>query len=158
MYKYSNSNTEYFSLHDCRATRLTVGDHTLAFEFEDGFWVIENNTMLNQYTGRSEVGFTTESDKPEWDITVYVFEHIDTDKDTEENKAVRTCIPLEKFKALLQNGAELEFLDEYKGCEKYFYDCVLWYKKGKVPRTADCQIFISAKDITYRWNELKTDK
>ena len=157
MYKYSDNNTDNFSLHDCRATKLIIGENSLTFEFEEGFWVIGKGTMLNQYTGRSEVGFTISSDKPEWAISVYLIKYLDTDEDSEEDRALRTGMPLDKLAELLNNGAELEFLDEYKGYGKYYYECVLWHPKGTVPRTEDCQIYISAKDITYRWNEVKTD-
>jgi hypothetical protein len=156
MYKFSDNDINHFSLHDCRATKLTIGDHSLTFEFEDGYYLC-GGTMLNQYTGRSEVSFTTPSDKPDWNISIYVFEYLDTDEDSEESRAIRTSIPVDKFIELLNNGAQLEFLDEYSGYEKFFYDCVLWYPKGVVPRTMDCQIFIRAKDITYRWNEVKTE-
>ena len=156
MYKYSDNDTGHFSLHDCRATKLTIGDHKLTFEFEDGFYLC-GGTMLNQYTGKSEVSFTTTSDRPDWNISVYLIEYLDTDEDSEEERAIRTSMLLDKFTELLKNGAELEFIDEYSSYEKFFYDCVLWYPKGEVPRTVDCQIFINAKDITYRWNEIKTD-
>ena len=153
MYKYSDNNNDNFSLHDCLATKFIIGDHKLTFEFEEGFWVIKDCPAFSKYTGRSEVSFTTASDNPEQDICVYLVKYLNDRDDSE----IRTPMPLDKFAELLSNGTELEFLYEDIEDESYSYLCVLWYPKGTVPRTEECRAVIRAKDITYRWNEVRSD-
>lgn len=148
MYKLSDNNPENFSLHDCKATKLIIGECTLTFEFEDGFYLC--GTEQTQYTGRSELEFTLAYKDVSWNITVYLFSKTDDD-----DRMIRSEISPDRFAELLNSGAELEFLDEYKGYGRYLYDCIMWYRAGEIPRTEECQMIIAAKDITYRWNEVK---
>ena len=73
-------------------------------------------------------------------------------KTEEENKSVREEISLAEFADMMNNGAELEFINLYKGDSAYLFDCWIWFKNE--PYHKECEIIISAYELTYYWNEL----
>ena len=152
MYSYTDNNrNDDISLHDCRATEITVKEGYLSFLFEKGFWVLESNrNNYNEcisYTDKSEVKFKTLSKDTESDVTVYIFTDI-----KESDKSIRETLTLNSLKEMLDNGMELEFLYSYRGYNSYIFECWLWFDYE--PYHKECVLIISAEDAVYSWNEL----
>ena len=152
MYKYSDNNSgNDISLHDCRASRILFDSKKITFVFEEGFYLeAENANNYNNklsYTGRSEIVFDTIHKKTETDMIIYVFS--DT---AENNKMIREEISPAELAEMMNNGAELEFLYSYKGDSSYLYNC--WLRFGTEHYHKECEIIISADNVTYYWNEI----
>ena len=152
MYKFSDNNENNdISLHDCRAEKIIIGDKSLSFVFENGIYIsAENMNNYNKklsYTDKAEIVFDTIHKNIETDVIIYIFS-----KTEEENKSVREEISLAEFADMMNNGAELEFINSYKGDSAYLFDCWLWFKNE--PYHKECEIIISAYELTYYWNEL----
>ncbi len=109
MYKYTETDENAVSLHDCRASGLSYGTGYIAFTFSEGIYVMENcvhnhNKKLS-YTGEAEMRFTGFTWKDaEWNITIYIFTETEDDK-----KQIREEITLSSLTDMINGGAELEF-------------------------------------------------
>ena len=61
MYRHCDDDPSLFSLHDCRAEKMSYESRTLSFYFPDGFWVTRdhplNSTGKIVRTGPSEVKY-----------------------------------------------------------------------------------------------------
>lgn len=154
MYKNFDRNTGSIGLHDCRATKVSLKKDVLAFEFEDGFWVGENNPK-NPYgkvlgTDASRVDFHLLYGNVEDDLTFYAF--------AEKNgRTVRKRYSYKKLaKKLNDKGQELEFLYAYTGYNSIIFECELHFKKK--PYRRECVMIISTDDVRYRWNNICEDK
>lgn len=91
MYRYSYQTgtaniveEESVSLHDCKATQISLKEGTLSFYFPDGFYVARNGSDGRKvfYTGEAKVEFPLLY-PDDTDITIYVF--------TEENGETCVC-------------------------------------------------------------------
>lgn len=156
MYKYSDHNEkDDISLHDCRATMIILNGRMLSFIFKEGFWICESNrNNFNKklsYTGESEVKFKLLHRNAQSNITIYIF----TDT-TDENKAIRECIPLDLFITQINGGMELEFLYAYKGYQSFIFECWLWFDDE--PYSKECVMIIDADEVTYSWNTLYAEE
>lgn len=154
MYKFSDNNeNDDIILHDCRATHISSDGNILTFEFEDGFWIGENNKQ-NPYgkilcTDKAEVKFTLPDEDILSNVTVYIF--------TEENsKTIREEWEFEEFIRKINNGMELEFLYPYKGYDSIIYKCWLWFDEE--PYHKSCELIIYENEITYHWNNICENK
>ena len=152
MYKHCDSNDEYVSLHDCRATKVTFENGVLKFVFQDGFWITQGHpdNMLHKTdrTGESEVKFLLENGD-EYDVTLYVFEE-------REQETVREEWELDKFmECINKKNCALEFLYQYKGYHSMIIECWLWFDEE--PYHKECELKLSLKDVEYYWNHLCED-
>lgn len=152
MYKYSDDFDSGFSLHDCRATEITLDTGSISFVIPNGICVLASNannpTGKHCYTDRAEITF---SDPCFLDIggscTVYLYSCTD-DKNTD----IREEIPAQKLAEMLRNGAELEFLYTFVGFRSYLFKCWLWFHEE--PYHKECELIISAEETLCCWNEL----
>ena len=147
MYKNCDSNDEYLSLHDCRATKISYTNGIVTFNFPDGIWVTashpDNKTGKTVRTDEAEVKFSLTTDE---ETTVYVFKEKFKKIFREEWQLheLMECINL-------KNG-KLEFLYQYKGFNSMIIECCLW--SAKKPYYNECELKLSVKDVKYCWNEL----
>ena len=156
MYKYTDSLDSGIGLHDCRAKKLTLGDGSMTFVFDEGIYVLpenpDNPTGEVCYTDRAEITFCNTLFKaPEDGCTVYLFS--DTD---DEARSVREEISAQKLADMLDEGMELEFLYTYKRYRSYIFRCWLWFDKE--PYHRECELIIAAEETFCRWNELHTEE
>ena len=153
MWKYSDNNN--ISLHDSRATKMKIDDSFITFTFDNGFWIlaenINNSNKKLSCTDKSEVIFHTVYNGAESNVTVYIFTKTD-----EENKAIREEITPYKLVELVNSGIELEFIYSYKGYQSFLFECWLWFDKE--PYHKECEIIISADNVTYNWNSMFVDE
>lgn len=151
MYKYYDKNeNDDISLHDCRATAVSLKNKKLAFTFPDGFFVCDQNKQ-NPYgktlcTDQSEIEFQI----LEEDVTVYIFSR-KMGKTIREEWEIRDYI--EKIN---DHTYELEFLYKYKGYQSMIFECMIWFNKK--PYCKECVLMMRTEDITYRWNQLCEDR
>ena len=157
MYKYSDSyDNNCISLHDCRATELKLGEDSISFIFDDGFYITkdckENGSGVLWYTGRSEVVFGDIDTKNIGEyVTVCLFSGTDS-----EGNAVRDEITVPKLAKKLKSGMELEFLYTRKENKAYTFDCWLWFDTE--PYHKECELRISSESMNCFWNELFEEK
>lgn len=156
MYKFFDRNeNDDISLHDCKATKISIRKDILSLEFEDGFWVSEHHRH-NPYgkllaTDKSRVDFRLLYDEPEDNVTFYVF------KEKKHGKVIRKQYSLKKLmKKINEKGKELEFLYAYQGYNSIIFECWLWQKKK--PYHRECVLILSTDDIIYRWNQICENK
>ena len=159
MWKYTELDAyNTISLHDCKATSITMEDSNLIFDFPDGFWITPASSYIDRdrriKTGPAQLcihGFFEEAPFDAIDIykTVRIF-----------GKPV-LCRRLQPddpiFLKMLQTGKyELEFITEYHAAISSLYQCWIWKKNSGV--YAECQFELAAKSIEYRWNEIRYDR
>ena len=146
------NTTEYgkypISLHDCRATGLTVQGDELVFTFADGFWVYdEDNEGGMIKTETAEVRIVGAADGE-----VHLFRELRLFR--RRICTTRITVPLETLAANLNSGRwELEFLYEYHGGVGVIYQGWLWMKRR--PYHRECNLSMGYKKIEYRWNDLQ---
>lgn len=156
MYQYSDHNEHNdISLHDCRAAKLIIGQNTVTFVFETGIYVLESNSQNynNQlsYTEEAEVVFRTKHRDIRNAVTVYLFtETADSDR------AIRESVSPAALAEMLGSGMELEFLYAYQGYQSWLFTCWLW--SDAEPYHRECEIIISAEEVTYYWNALHPEE
>lgn len=156
MYKYFDRNeNDDISLHDCKATKVSLRKDILSFEFADGFWISEKNRH-NPYgkllcTDKSRVDFRLLYDDPEENVTFYLF------KEKKHGKVIRKQYSLKKLmKKINDKGRELEFLYAYQGYNSIIFECEIWFDKK--PYSRECVLIVSTDDMIYRWNQICEDK
>ncbi len=135
------------SLHDCKATKVSLEDEILSFSFPDGFWVRnkDNTDKKLFYTDEGQVNFMLLY-ADDIAVTIYIF----TEKD---GKIIREECTIEKFMSQINNGlCSLEFLYSYIGYQTFKFDCWIWFDKE--PYHKECELIISAQEIVYQWNNL----
>lgn len=49
----------------------------------------------------------------------------------------------------------LEFLYNYKNCNRHVFECMIWTKNRK---NFECQLFTEYSDIEYSWNDINKDR
>ena len=142
------------SLHDCKATQISIDGNTLSFTFDDGFWVINDNTYNDNKLHKSDqaVMHTLLIDDKYLDsITIYVFHQ------KKQNKAIRMEISLDELMQRVNSKrASLEFLYLYKGFQSYIFECQL--NSSKKPYFHECVIQIRTDHLSYDWNNVLKDR
>ena len=146
------------SLHDCKATSITMEGSDLIFDFPDGFWITPASSYIDRdcpiKTGPAQLcihGIFEEAPFDAIDIykTVRIF-----------GKPVlcrRLQLDDSTFLKMFQTGKyELEFITEYHAAISSLYQCWIWQKNSGV--YAECQFELATKSIEYRWNEIRYDR
>ena len=146
------------SLHDCKATSISMEGSDLIFDFPDGFWITPaSNHIIHDFpikTGPAQLcihGIFEEASFFAIDIykTIRIF-----------GKPI-FCYRLQPdypmFLKMIQTGKyDLEFITEYHASISAIYQCWIWKKNSGV--YAECQFELTAKSIEYRWNEIRYDR
>lgn len=156
MWKYQELDAyNTISLHDCKATSITMNGSDLIFDFPDGFWITPASNHINHdcpiKTGPAQLcvhGVFLEAPFDAIDIykTIRIF-----------GKSI-LCLRLQPdypmFLRMFQTGKyDLEFITEYHASISSLYQCWVWKKNSGV--YAECQFELTAKSIEYRWNEIR---
>ena len=155
MYQFTENSDKVISLHDCKATGMTVGDRVISFTFPDGVCIGKKHPR-NTYgktlrTDGAQVDFNLPVGTPDENVTCYVF------YDRKNGKAVRKPFSMEKLmRRINEKGCALEFLYVYKGGDTLVYKCEL--KRKKKPGTRECILVIRTDGVSFRWNELRPQK
>lgn len=154
MYQYHHHiNTELItqdtnvSLHDCKATQISLNDKLLSFLFPDGFWVSKKDSDNEKlfYTDEGQVNFTLLYDA-KVAVTIYIF----TEKD---GKIIREELTIEELiHQINEKLCSLEFLYSYIGYQTFKFDCWIWFNTE--PYHKECELIISSQEIVYQWNNL----
>lgn len=155
MWKNSSQNKQNFiSLHDCKATNITIQEDHLFFEFDDGFWI-------SPIAESNPFGYTAKTDKSEIQLiqfnvsNIYIFKEFRLLRRPVIIK--RDSLDLEKLMANINCGKwELEFINEYHARKDVLYQCCIWTKQR--PYHMDCQIELDCDAIEYHWNDLRKDR
>ena len=158
MWKYTELNAyNAISLHDCKATTITIDGSDLIFDFPDGFWITPASNHINHHcpvkTGPAQLcihEIFEESPFDSIDIykTTYIFAK------PVFCRRLRPCHSA--FLKMFQSGKyDLEFITEYHASISSLYQCFIWKKNSGV--YAECQLELTAKSIEYRWNEIHYD-
>ncbi len=140
-YRYSGTDKDRFSLHDCRASSAKLTDKSLIFIFPDGIFYDEySNDWPN--TGKVEVEFVIDKMRG---VSVYVFVN-------EKWQTIRKEYTLEQLIEKINTGEwELEFAYRYDGYEEILYKCWIW-EKGE-PWTYECELWIGTKEnVVFRFD------
>lgn len=145
MYKYSDSSFEKVGICDCFSTKLKHDEKSLTLEFEEGFFILTENSSKWQSTGMSEVTFYMDDTERDISIELLISPRGGGD-------VILTEMPLQKLEQLMQNGAKPEIFGENKENDSYLFEGAVYYRG--MTGTQNCQIKITAKKITYRWNEI----
>lgn len=147
LHRAANAHNE-ISLHDCRATHLTVCGDRIEFDFDSGFTLVSGTALnpsgRNADTGRSALVFP----KAEAEF------HLHTEHSLFRRNifTIRRQIPLSLLAEKLKSGSwELEFIHEYYGYHSALFLCCIWQKHK--PYHIDCQLELCCKEIEYYWNE-----
>ena len=150
LYSDDNQNHDIF-LHDCFADAVSLHRNILTFRFSDGFY-LHGQHSLNPfhnlaYTGESEMRIQLMYNHPDVNVNIYLM------KETTDG-TYRQEISLEEFMKLIKKGEKLEFMYTYQGIDvdAVMFRCELHFDKH--PFRRECILLISAKRITYHWNEL----
>ena len=159
MWKYTELDAyNTISLHDCKATSITMEGSNLIFNFPDGFWITPANKHINHdrpiKTGPAQLcirGVFKEAP----------FDAIDIYKTFRILGKPVFCRRLQPehpifLKMFQTRKYELEFITEYHAAISSLYQCWIWKKKSGV--YAECQFELTAKSIEYRWNEIRYDR
>lgn len=155
MWKNADKNVNHsISLHDCRATSMSVQEHALLFHFDDGFWVSPTDK-------RNPFGNIVRTDKSEIQLVrfevsdIHIFKEVRVFHRMVSTK--RVSFSLEKLMANINSGKwELEFVYEYHAHKGVLYQCWIWMKQP--PYHMECQIVIDCEEIEYHWNNLCEDR
>ena len=155
MYQFTENSDKFISLHDCRATGMTVGERVVSFTFDDGICIGKKHPR-NTYgkalrTDAAQVDFNLPVGTPDENVTCYVF------YSKKNGKAVRKQFSMEKLmRRINEKGCPLEFLYVCKGGDRVVYECSL--KRKKKPGSRECILVIRTDGTSYRWNELCPQK
>lgn len=154
MYRYCyHTSTEIItedtdvSLHDCKATQISLKNGLLSFSFPDGFWIRKKDSAGKKlfYTDEGQVNFTLLY-AADVAVTIYIF--------TEKNgKTIRKELTIEEFVHQINDKLySLEFFYSYIGYQTFKFDCWIWFDKE--PYHKECELIISAQEISYQWNNI----
>lgn len=149
MYKYIDNVDDNISLHDCRASHISVNDGAVSFVFDNGFLVGANHKLNPyeepMYTDKSDIRFYLLSKDTKNDIMIYIFTN-------ESGRTFREECSLEDFMSMINSGsAELEFLYSYKGYQSVVFECWLWFDEE--PYHKECVLIISEDKAACYWNK-----
>ncbi len=151
-YLYSDTNQKHdISLHDCFADAVTLQRNILTFHFSEGFYLRETQAQKPfqelAHTGESEMRIQLLYTNPDVNITIYLINE-------EYEGTYRYEISLEEFMKRIRQGEQLEFLYAYQGMDTddILFRCELHFDKH--PYRRECILIISAKEISYHWNEI----
>ena len=137
-------------LHDCRADRASLKEDVFSLGFRDGIWVQQRQADGGRRlfsTGEAWIDFPL-AYRTGWGVSACLF--------TEEGETARRREygGAELVKWLEEGaGAELEFLYEYTGYQRFLFDCWLWCPEPPCHR--ECQLLILAEQMACRWNEMQ---
>jgi hypothetical protein len=159
MWKYTEINAyNTISLHDCKASVITMEGSDLIFDFPDGFWITPLSSHSDHdcpiKTGPAQLCIHGIFEEAPFDtIDIYKTIHI-------LGKPV-FCRRLQPeyptFLKMFQTGKyDLEFITEYHTDITSLYQCWIWKKDSGV--YAECQFELTAKSIEYRWNEIRYER
>ena len=146
------------SLHDCKATSISMEGSDLIFDFPDGFWITPASNHINHdcpiKTGPAQLCVHGIFEEPS-------FFAIDIYKTIRIFGKPIFCYRLQPdypmFLRMFQTGKyDLEFITEYHASISSLYQCWIWKKNSGV--YAECQFELTAKSIEYRWNEIRYDR
>ena len=155
MYQFIENSEKHISLHDCKATSMSIGDRVITFTFPDGICIGKkhprNTYGKNIRTDSAQVAYNLPVGTPDENVTCYVF------YEKKNGKTVRKQFRLEKLMGRINDdGCPLEFLYAYKGYDTVVYECSLKRKKKRGSR--ECILVIRTDGASYRWNELCPEK
>lgn len=154
MWKHREEAEEQISLHDCRATQITVEENRICMGFADGFWMIQN-TAHNPSgetikTTRSQVVFYLDQQNAD-EAEVAVFRRKQLKGKKIAVREVRNLAWL--IKMVNGQGVQLEFVEAYRQCSDRLYKGYLYAKRP--PYWLECELVIPRiEKIEYCWNEL----
>ena len=159
MWKYTELDAyNTISLHDCKATSITMEGSNLIFDFPDGFWIMPASSYIDRdcpiKTGPAQLCIHGIFEEAPFDtIDIYKTVHI-----LGKPVLCRRLQPDDStFLKMFQTGKyELEFITEYHAAISSLYQCWIWKKNSGV--YAECQFELTAKSIEYRWNEIRYDR
>lgn len=154
MYRHCDDNSSLFSLHDCRAEKMTYESGVLSFCFPDGFWITRdhplNTTGKTVKTGPSEVKYRI-LDEDIDGADIYVF----TEK--KRRNALRVSWEPENFLSAVNGGAfQVEFITEYRSYQSILHKCWIWFQQGS--RYKECEMILHTDSSRYCWNGLQKDR
>ena len=155
MYQFIENSDKFISLHDCRATGMTVGDRVISFTFADGIYIGKKHPR-NTYgktlrTDGAQVDFNLPVGTPDENVTCYVF------YGKKNGKAVRKQFSMNQLaRRINDRGCPLEFLYAYKGGDSVIYECSL--RRKKKPGSRECILVIRTDGTSFRWNEICPQK
>lgn len=149
-YLHCDHDEKYVTLHDCRATRVSLEDGELIFHFPDGFCIgslhPENPYRKPIMTDAAEVRYHLFRGKS-WSVYGYIFDH------KKPGKAIRWDYSVEQLMAdVNEKGGQLEFLYQYLDENCRIIKCELWFDKK--PYHRECELFLHADAVDYLWNRL----
>ncbi len=154
-FNYSSCFDKDIDIHDCKATCISFDSQTLIFSFDDGFWILNDNSFDDNKlhkSGRSVMSVSLIEDNCIKSIEIYIFQK-------KRRKTICRELSIDQLIAMVDSGhTEIEFLYMYKGTQSYSYifECCLWSRKRS--RTQKCIIRLYTSKITYGWNEVLQDK
>lgn len=143
-----------FSLHDCRAERISFTDRILSFFLSEGFLVSpqhpQNSTENWVRTDAAQVNFFI-LDEAIDGITVYLF------RKTRGGKTVREEWEPDKFFRAVNNGTyQLEFISRYEGFQSLLFQCAVWFDRA--PYHMECELILHTDRTEFCWNRLREDR
>ena len=120
MYKYSDLDDSYISLHDCHAEKMKLEDGILSFIFPDGFWVTAHHSLNHSdrivRTDSSQVDFQIIDEEIDG-IEIYVFKQ-------SRKKVIRDdWEPANFMNAVNAGDFRVEFITQYKSYKSYLFKC-----------------------------------
>ncbi|MBQ7321887.1 MAG: hypothetical protein IJW99_07300 [Clostridia bacterium] len=141
------------TLHDCRATRVSLEDGELVFHFPNGFCIgylhPENPYRKPIMTDVAEVRYHLVHESP-YDADGYVFDR------KKRGKAIRWDYSLKQLMAdINEKGGQLEFLYQYLDGFCRIVKCELWFEKR--PYHRECELFLHTDRVAYLWNNLREE-
>lgn len=148
-------HSRHISLHDCRATQMTLEKGVLSLTFPEGIWVTpdhEANPTGNVVrTGEARVEFTIADEEIDG-ITVYVY------RCGRNKKVWREEWEIQSFMDAVNDGSfQLEFLYDYRqnGGAYRLYQCMVWFDTK--PYCRECELYLHTEQESYCWKELRPD-
>lgn len=148
MYKYYDSDTGRYSLHDCLACQMAFSGGSLSFHFPDGFWHLSSPGDPVVRTDAGQVIHHLLDEDLDC-LQVFLFS-----KQSNGN-AIREEWAPEQFISALNNGDfEIEFITTYTGFQSILYKCWVWL--GREHR--ECELILSTDQTTYCWNHMRPER
>ena len=152
-YLHCDHEEKHLTLHDCRATRVSLEGGELVFHFPNGFCVgclhPENPYRKPIMTDAAEVRYHLVRERS-YDAYGYVFDH------KKPGKAIRWDYTTEQLMTdINEKGGELEFLYQYLDEDRRIIKCELWFDKK--PYHRECELFLHADRVAYLWNGLREE-
>ena len=153
MYKYSDLDDSYISLHDCQAEKIKFDHGVLSFFFPEGFWIAgqhpQNKLEEIVRTDAAQVDFSIiDEDIDGSEISVF--------KKSKRGKVIREdWEPINFIDAVNCGDYRVEFITQYKSYQSILFKCWVWFEKS--PYHYECEIILHTEQVTYNWNQLRYD-